>query len=252
MQKMRSTALSTLAAAAFTVVLAACSGGGGGGGNNLTPPGGGGGPTPPPPTPTPPPITVSGSIHSGDTVDNGTHNKFTPNFGDTSTGGNGPSGSTIDGIPCAISMSNNNHIHVHVGFLVNGEQWSTPEAIGMFQPIGAPSAFVNSATCFYYIHTHDWSGNVHVESPDVGATFTLGQFLDIWGMTLPELQAALGGGNMYVYVGQGSSGHGADNTVSAYTAFNGDPRTITFTSHMAIWFAVNSTVLPQVIFDQEF
>jgi len=251
MAKMRSTALSTLSSAALMLLLAAC--GGGGGGVNVNPPGGGGGPTPPPgPTPTPPPISVSGTIHSGDTVDNGTHNKFTPPTGDTPTGGNGPANSTIDGIPCAVSMSNNNHIHAHIGFMVNGVQWSTPEAIGMFQPIGVPSNFVNFATCFYYIHTHDWSGNLHIESPDVNATYTLGNFLDIWGMTLPQLQAALGGGNMYVYVGQGTSGHNADNTVSSYDPFLGDPRTITFKSHMAIWFVVNSSTVPKVIFNQEF
>ncbi|MBV9271337.1 MAG: hypothetical protein JO165_09590 [Candidatus Eremiobacteraeota bacterium] len=250
MATMRPTTLTTLSASALLVLLAAC--GGGGGGSGITPGGGGGAPTAPPATPTPPAISVAGVIHSGDTVDNGTHNMFTPPTGDTSSGGNGPIGNTVDGIPCAATMSNVNHIHVHVGIMVNGVQWSTPEAIGMFNPIGVPSSFINSATCFYYIHTHDWSGNVHVESPDPNATYTLGNFLDVWGMSIPQLQAALGGGNMYVYTGQGTSGHDANNTVSSYAPFLGDPRTITFKSHMAIWFVVNSPTVPEVIFNQEF
>jgi hypothetical protein len=34
--------------------------------------------------------------------------------------------------------------------------------------------------CIYWLHTHDISGIIHVESPD-NRTFTLGQFFDIWG-----------------------------------------------------------------------
>ena len=34
-------------------------------------------------------------------------------------------------------------------------------------------------TCLYWMHTHDETGIIHIESP-LNRTFTLGQFFDIW------------------------------------------------------------------------
>ena len=36
--------------------------------------------------------------------------------------------------------------------------------------------------CLYWLHTHDNSGIIHVESPEK-RDFTLGQFFDIWNKT---------------------------------------------------------------------
>ena len=42
--------------------------------------------------------------------------------------------------------------------------------------------------CLYWIHTHDGSGVIHIEAPDIappqGGPFTLGMFFDIWGQPL--------------------------------------------------------------------
>jgi hypothetical protein len=52
---------------------------------------------------------------------------------------------------------------------VNGISYAVPAGIGIKPP-----------DCIYWIHTHDISGIIHIESPD-NRTFTLGQFFDIWG-----------------------------------------------------------------------
>ena len=52
---------------------------------------------------------------------------------------------------------------------VNGFSYLVPAGIGIKPP-----------DCIYWLHTHDISGIIHVESPD-NRTFTLGQFFDIWG-----------------------------------------------------------------------
>ena len=41
--------------------------------------------------------------------------------------------------------------------------------------------------CIYWLHTHDNSGIIHVESPQ-NNTFNLGQFFDIWGQKFNNTQ----------------------------------------------------------------
>ena len=112
---------------------------------------------------------------------------FTPNEGDTATGGQG---SPVDtSITCDPTMSNNYHVHVFLGVYYNGQLMALPAAIGMENPGAASAGFINSATCFYHIHTHDSSDIVHVEDPDpnnvpmTGTMYTLQNVLDVWGVT---------------------------------------------------------------------
>jgi hypothetical protein len=70
------------------------------------------------------------------------------------------------------------HIHQHLDIFVNGKLVAVPANIGVGQRWISP------------IHTHDASQIIHVESPIV-ATFTLGQFFDVWGVKLTE--TTLGG-----------------------------------------------------------
>jgi hypothetical protein len=41
--------------------------------------------------------------------------------------------------------------------------------------------------CIYWLHAHDESGIIHIESP-VNGDFTLGQFFDIWNKKLNNTQ----------------------------------------------------------------
>lgn len=68
------------------------------------------------------------------------------------------------------------HYHAHLDVLVNGKPVAVPGGIGFsFGSDGQPNGI--SA-----LHTHDTSGVVHIEAPNVGQKYTLGQVLKEWGV----------------------------------------------------------------------
>lgn len=75
----------------------------------------------------------------------------------------------IDGIQCNTMEHADFHIHAHLDLFINGKSFTVPELIGI-KP---------EERCLYWLHTHDDSGIIHIESP-VKKEFTLGQFFDIW------------------------------------------------------------------------
>ncbi|MBV9281329.1 MAG: hypothetical protein JOZ41_14710 [Chloroflexi bacterium] len=86
--------------------------------------------------------------------------------------------SRVDGIPCETSEGQVFHIHAHLTLLRGGQSVAVPANVGI--PDGA---------CFYWLHTHDDSGVIHIEAPK---TFRprLGNFFDIWGQPLSRTRAA--------------------------------------------------------------
>jgi hypothetical protein len=60
------------------------------------------------------------------------------------------------------------HIHPSLRIMIDGEQRSIPGGIGLGSGLMRP------------IHTHDGSGEMHVEGP-CKRTFSLGEFFDVWG-----------------------------------------------------------------------
>jgi len=77
------------------------------------------------------------------------------------------------GLPALGAMGTRLHIHQHLDVYVHGRQVTVPAGIG----IGSEGRKV----FFSPLHTHDSTGVVHVESPGV-KTFTLGQFMAVWGV----------------------------------------------------------------------
>jgi hypothetical protein len=75
----------------------------------------------------------------------------------------------IGGIKCDKTEHFNFHYHAHLDIIVNGSAYFVPAEIGIRPP-----------DCIYWMHTHDVSGIIHIESPE-NRTFTLGQFFDLWG-----------------------------------------------------------------------
>ena len=63
------------------------------------------------------------------------------------------------------------HIHSHLDVFVHGRRVVVPAGVG----IDPSFRFISP------LHTHDTSGVIHIESPTV-RTFTLGQFLGVWGV----------------------------------------------------------------------
>lgn len=77
----------------------------------------------------------------------------------------------IDNVSCSSLEGSVMHIHPHLSIVVNNKSAAVPAQIGIL-----------GNRCLYWIHTHDDSGTIHVESP-ILKNFTLGQFLDIWNAT---------------------------------------------------------------------
>jgi len=115
------------------------------------------------------------------------------------------------------------HFHAHLALLQNGTSVPLPGGIGILQ----------DQQCLYWLHTHAADGIIHIESPGT-ATFTLGQFFDIWGQPLGSTQAgplhADLGAQLHVFVDS--------------TPYTGDPRAIPLTPHELITIESGAEVPP--------
>jgi hypothetical protein len=76
----------------------------------------------------------------------------------------------IEGVYCdQLEHVDSYHIHVHLTIWINGNPVTVPAQVGI-----APDT-----SCYYWLHTHDTTGVVHIEAP-AAASLNLQQFLDIW------------------------------------------------------------------------
>jgi len=87
-----------------------------------------------------------------------------------------PSYPAVDGISCDASEQLAYHIHVHLSMYIDGQPVSLPAQIGI-----APDG-----SCYYWLHTHDTTGVIHIESP-TQHIYTLGNFFDIWNTYFQQL-----------------------------------------------------------------
>ena len=86
-----------------------------------------------------------------------------------------PAVRAIDGIQCNSMEQSAFHVHSHLDIIINGVYFLVPSQIGI------------PGNCFYWLHTHDESGKIHIEAPML-RDFTLGQFFDIWNKKLSSDQ----------------------------------------------------------------
>jgi hypothetical protein len=124
----------------------------------------------------------------------------------------------IDGIRCQPEHLES-HYHAHLELLRNGHQVTVPALIGIDQ----------QHQCLYWLHTHDATGVMHIESPDT-RTYNLGEFFDVWGQPLSRTRAASLQGPLKVFVGA--------------KRVNVDPRTIVLQPHELITIEQGRTVTP--------
>jgi hypothetical protein len=89
----------------------------------------------------------------------------------------------VDGISCDLSEQLLFHIHAHLQIYDHGTQKLIPAGIGIGPPLVFDNGFVVSGSCFSWLHTHDETGVIHIESPQQ-RTFTVGNFFDVWGQPL--------------------------------------------------------------------
>jgi len=128
----------------------------------------------------------------------------------------GGHGQVVDGIGCGAMEYSTLHVHTHLAIFYNGKQMQVPQYLGM-----APNP---AGGCLYWIHTHDASGIIHLEAPDLnppqGGPYTLGMLFDIWGEPLARTNVA-----------------GLQGPVTAYvngSLYLGDLRAIPIAAHQQI------------------
>jgi hypothetical protein len=140
-------------------------------------------------------------------------------------------GQPIDGVGCSTGEQVAFHIHAHLTVFVNGVAKEVPAAVGIANPQAQNTTqgpFIDSGSCFYWLHTHAADGIIHVESP-VSATYTLGQFFDIWGVPLESNQVGPATGLVTAfYNGQ---------------HWTGNPRNIPLNAHAQIQLDVGSSLV---------
>ncbi len=86
-------------------------------------------------------------------------------------------GATVNGVGCDQQEQNLLHTHSHLAIYINGQSVPLPANIGI----------ESDNSCLYWLHTHDTTGVIHVESPQ-NRQFTLGNFFDVWGKQFQQLQ----------------------------------------------------------------
>jgi hypothetical protein len=135
----------------------------------------------------------------------------------------GLKGQTIDGVSSNQMEELAYHIHAHLAIYINGTQKTIPYGIGIEQPwsteADGSSEFVDSGAAFYYLHTHDDTGVIHIESPN-STVYTLGQFFAEWNQPLSSTAIGPYTGTVTVFVNG--------------TKYTGNPASIKLTEHEVI------------------
>jgi hypothetical protein len=148
--------------------------------------------------------------------------------GDTPTGGHGQQ---IDNVSCRKALSSIYHHHVHLSLFVNGVQYAISRGTGMKNP--GKSKFIYHADCFYFLHTHDETGIIHIEPPN-GNVFGLHQYFGVWGMPLSTTNVAGYQGAVTVFVNG--------------TQQNVDPNTLKFHPYDEITLEVGTPVVTPPVY----
>jgi hypothetical protein len=114
-----------------------------------------------------------------------------PNGPTLATLANAATGQNVDGVQCNAGEQLVTHVHTHLTIFVNGKAQRIPYGIGIPGEQATEEAtgpFVQTGTCFYWLHTHAYDGIIHIESPSTTLTFTLSQFFAEWGQPLSSTQ----------------------------------------------------------------
>jgi hypothetical protein len=149
----------------------------------------------------------------------------------------GASGEPVDGMACGLEQFGT-HIHAHLAVFAGGQPLAIPDGVGQAPPLEILSSplgpFAVSSNCLYPLHTHDQTGTIHVEAPR-GASFTLGQFFDVWQQPLGRDRVGPQQGRVTISVDR--------------VRYSGDPRDIPLGDHTLIQFNVGHPVVPPQPFE---
>ena len=145
-------------------------------------------------------------------------------------------------------MAENYHVHAYLMLIVNGTQVAIPPGTGMVNAQPPVAGFVNAASCFYHLHTHDSSGIIHVEDPDpnnipvTSSMYPLKTYLDIWGVSADANHFGPYSGPVRVFTSpQTYNGNNRTVMASTYAYAGSDPTVIPLYSHEVIVVEVGPT-----------
>ncbi len=153
---------------------------------------------------------------------------------------NAATGQTIDGVQCQAGEQTVIHVHTHLTIFVNGKAQVIPYGIGIpgFQAVASANGpFVETGSCFYWLHVHANDGIIHVESPTTAQGFTLGQLFDEWGVPLSKTQVGPATGKVTVFFTSPGKQPGL---------YTGDPRNLPLGDHYEIQLNVGSPIVAPV------
>jgi hypothetical protein len=90
------------------------------------------------------------------------------------------SGQPVANIRCDSGEQLAVHYHAHLDLIYKGQPATVPAQTGI------------TGNCFYWMHTHQPSGIIHIEAPKASASrqFTLGDFFAVWNQPLTSKQVA--------------------------------------------------------------
>jgi hypothetical protein len=149
-------------------------------------------------------------------------------------------GQTVDGIQCNAGEKTVTHVHTHLTIFVNGQARVIPYGVGIpgYTAVSTPQGpFVETGSCFYWLHTHAEDGIIHVESPSTTETFTLGQFFAEWGIPLSSTQVGPATGKLTVFFTAPGKKVGI---------YSGDPANLPLGSHYQIQIDVGTPIVKPV------
>jgi hypothetical protein len=131
-----------------------------------------------------------------------------------SGGSQGVNGQPVANIECNTGEQLATHYHAHLQILYH----DTPV------PLQAQTGI--TGTCFYWLHTHDTSGVIHIEAPKAQGSrqFTLGDFFAIWNQPLSKSQVAT----------LRATGSDQERVWVDGQPYTGDPSKIVLRSHKSI------------------
>jgi hypothetical protein len=153
---------------------------------------------------------------------------------------NAATGQTVDGIQCQAGEQTKVHVHTHLTIFVNGKARVIPYGIGIPGAGAVSSAagpFVETGSCFYWLHVHANDGIIHIESPSTTESFTLGQFFDEWGIPLSKTQVGSAKGPVTVFF------TAPGKKAALYT---GNPRNLPLGDHYQIQLVVGTPIVAPV------
>ncbi|GCE07108.1 hypothetical protein [Dictyobacter aurantiacus] len=124
----------------------------------------------------------------------------------------------LNGISCDTQEQLAYHIHAHLSIYIDGKPVAVPQGIGI----------ASDQSCIYWLHSHDTSGVIHIESP-TQKNYTLGQFTQLWSQRFSNLQ--------YPY--QLDKGDGWQVYVDG-KPYSGDFHNVVLKAHTLVTLAYNS------------